>query len=199
MFSLNSLRRSNSSDFFLQARVEAGVLQGDADVAGEGFEQFHVFAGQEVAAQGAAEADDGDGAAGGVLRVRKYPGTGSAERLAAAFAGRRLGHAARQIVVQVEKGRGALLFRGQMHSLLGVFEEDVRVILGAVEVEEAEIQVVLRTSGVLVEFFRQAVRGREAQATGFTGKKDGDARHKKRARQLLDDGVEQRMRDRSRS
>ena len=53
------------ADFFFQAGVEAGVLEGDADVAGQGFEQLDVFAGEEVAADGAAQADDGDGAAGG--------------------------------------------------------------------------------------------------------------------------------------
>ena len=51
-------------DLFFEAGVEAGVLQGDADVAGEGFEQLDIFAGEEVAAHGPAEADDGDGAAG---------------------------------------------------------------------------------------------------------------------------------------
>ena len=64
MFSLNSFRRSNSPIFSFEASVEAGVLQGDADVAGQRFEQFHVFAGEEVAADGAAEADHGDGARG---------------------------------------------------------------------------------------------------------------------------------------
>ena len=65
MFSLNSFSRSNSLIFVFEARVEAGVLQRDADVAGQGFEQLDVFAGEEVAAHGAAQADDGDGAAGG--------------------------------------------------------------------------------------------------------------------------------------
>ena len=53
------------ADLLFEARVEAGVLQGDADVAGQGLEQLDIFAGEEVAAHGAAEADDGDGAAGG--------------------------------------------------------------------------------------------------------------------------------------
>ncbi len=52
------------ANFVFEAGVEAGVLEGDADVAGEGLEQLDVFAGEEVAADGAAEADDGDGAAG---------------------------------------------------------------------------------------------------------------------------------------
>ena len=62
-------------DLFFEARVEAGVLQGDADVAGEGFEQLDVFAGQEVAAQRAAQADDGDGAArgGAVFKAHSEP------------------------------------------------------------------------------------------------------------------------------
>ena len=49
------------------------------------------------------------------------------------------GHAAGQIVIQIEQRRGALLVLGQMQSLLRVLKEDVRVIAGAVEVEEAEI------------------------------------------------------------
>ncbi len=51
------------ADFFFEPRVEAGVLEGDADVAGQRFQQFNVFAREEVAADGAAQADDGDGAA----------------------------------------------------------------------------------------------------------------------------------------
>ena len=70
MFSLNSLRRSNSAIFIFEPRVEAGVLEGDADVAGQRLEQLDVFAGEEVAAQRAAQADDGDGARG-----RRRPGT----------------------------------------------------------------------------------------------------------------------------
>ncbi len=62
------------ADFLFQAGVEAGVLEGDADVAGQGFEQLDVFAGQEVAAQGAAQADDGDGAAGGLAVFELHPG-----------------------------------------------------------------------------------------------------------------------------
>ena len=61
-------------DFFFQAGVEAGVLEGDADVAGEGFEELDVFARQEVAAQGAAEADDGDGAAADAAPSGQLPG-----------------------------------------------------------------------------------------------------------------------------
>ena len=83
MFSLNSFSRSNSLIFSFKPRVEAGVLQGNADVAGQRFEQFHVFAGEEIAADGAAQANDGDGARGGAIL-----------------------HAAGQVVVQVEQGGG---------------------------------------------------------------------------------------------
>ena len=72
MFSLNSFRRSNSLIFVSQPRVEAGVLQGDADVAGQRFQQLHVFAGEEVAAHRAAQADHGDGAA--VIAIRPARG-----------------------------------------------------------------------------------------------------------------------------
>ena len=113
-------------DLFFQARIEAGILEGDADVAGQGFEQLDVFARQKVAAQRAAEADDGDGAAGGLAIVQLH---------------RR--HAAGQIVVQVEQSGGALLVRRKMHDGLRVLEKDVRVVLGMVEAEEAERQIAL--------------------------------------------------------
>ena len=48
------------------------------------------------------------------------------------------GDAAGQIVVQVEQGGGALLVSGQMQGGLRVLKEDVRVVLGLVEVEEAQ-------------------------------------------------------------
>ena len=115
------------ADLLFQARIEAGVLEGDADVAGQGFEQFNVLAGEEVAANGAAQADDGDGAAGG----------SSVLCLAC-------GNATRQIVVQVEQGSGAALVHRQMQCSLSVFKEDVRMIGCLVEVEEAERQPVLR-------------------------------------------------------
>src|SRR5665213_507072 len=47
-------------DLLLEAAVELGVLDGDADVTGEGFEEFDVFGGEKVSIVGAAEADDGD-------------------------------------------------------------------------------------------------------------------------------------------
>ena len=99
------------ADFVFQTGVEAGILQGDADVTGQGFEQFHVFARQEVAADGAAQADDGDGARG----VRPVWDR---------FAGLNLsgGNAAGQIVVQVEQGGGALLvLAGKMQAQLERF------------------------------------------------------------------------------
>ena len=71
-------------DLLFEAAVELGVLNGDADVAGEGFEQLHVFAGEEVAIVGAAEADDGDGAGAAALAI---------------------GDAAGQVVVEIERGR----------------------------------------------------------------------------------------------
>ena len=57
------------ADLLFQPRIEAGVLEGDADVAGQRFEQLNVFARQEVAAQRAAQADDGDGAAAGTPSI----------------------------------------------------------------------------------------------------------------------------------
>jgi hypothetical protein len=43
-----------------------------------------------------------------------------------------------KVVVQVEQSGGALLVFGKMQGLLGVLKEDVRVVGGVVEVEEAE-------------------------------------------------------------
>ncbi len=106
-------------DLGLEGAVELGVLDGDADVAGEGFEDFHVFRGEEVAVAGAAEADDGDGAG------------------AAADA---VGDAAGEVVVEVEAGGGLAGLRREAEDLLGIFEEDVGVGAGGVEVEEAEVR-----------------------------------------------------------
>ena len=181
-------------DFFFEAGVEAGVLQSDADVAGERFEQLDIFAGEEVAAQGAAEADDGDGSTGAAFPLQgTRPKARSVERrLADANARRRLGHAAGQIVVEIEEGRGALLRRGQMQNLLGVLKENVRVIGGAIEVQEAKIEA-LRAFTLWTRFLGKSVRGGEAQAARFAGQEDGDAGYEERAGQLLHDGVEQRL------
>ena len=40
MFSLNSFSRSYSPDLFLQRAVKPGILDGNADITGEGHEQF---------------------------------------------------------------------------------------------------------------------------------------------------------------
>ncbi len=52
------------ADLLFQTRVEAGVLKSNADVAGQGFEQLDIFAGKEISANGAAQADYSDGARG---------------------------------------------------------------------------------------------------------------------------------------
>ena len=132
------------ADFFFEAGVEAGVLQGDADVAGQRLEQLDIFAGEEVAAHGAAEADDGDGAAGG----------GAALELAGS-------DTAGQIVVEVEQGGGALLVFGQVQGSLGVLKEDVGVVVGLVEVEKSKVERLLRA---VLSFSGQAVRGGQAEA-----------------------------------
>ena len=133
------------ADLFFEPRVEAGVLERDADVAGQGFEQLDIFAGEEVAADGAAEADDGDGACGGAVL-----------------------HAAGQVVVQIEQGGGLALAFAQVQRLLRVFEEDVRVVGGLVEVEEAQVE---RTAQLCIgrgpQLGRQAVCGSEAQHSGL--------------------------------
>ncbi len=42
------------ADLFFEPRIQACILQRDADVAGERFEQLDVFARKEIAANGAA-------------------------------------------------------------------------------------------------------------------------------------------------
>ncbi len=104
------------------------------------------------------------------------------------------GHAAGQIVVQVEQGGGALLVRGQMQGSLSVFKEDVGVVVGLVEVQKAQGKTILRR---LRGLGGQAVRGGQAQAAGFLGQEDRHAGHQQGARQPLDDGFQQGLQDRS--
>ena len=106
-------------DLLFEAAIELRVLNGDADVAGERFEQLHVFAGEEVAIVGAAETDDSDGAGAAALAV---------------------GDAAGEVVVEVEAAGAVTLRFGQAEDMLRVFEEDVAVCAGTVEVKEANIE-----------------------------------------------------------
>ena len=78
MFSLKSFSRSYSSTFCSQRGVQPRVLDGDADVAGQRFQQFDVFAGEEVAFHGLAQAQHGDGAA--AARGRECSSSGPAGR-----------------------------------------------------------------------------------------------------------------------
>ena len=78
-----------------------------------------------------------------------------------------------------------------MQSLLRVLKEDVRVIAGAGRSRGNQDRGCLALGALT--FFGQAVRSGQAQAPGFSGEKDGDARHQQRARQLLDDRLEQRL------
>ena len=126
-----------------EAAVELGVLDGDADVAGEGLEELHVFGGEEVSVAGAAEAEDGDGGAAGAFVA---------------------GGAAGDVVVEVEGGGGEALVLGKAKDGLGGFEEEVADGVAAVEVEEAELEGV----GVGEDLLGEAVGGgeREAAAEG---------------------------------
>ena len=47
-------------NLLLQRCVQPGVLDGDADIPGNGLKQFHVFAGQEIALSGFAQAEERD-------------------------------------------------------------------------------------------------------------------------------------------
>src|SRR5258708_6348219 len=151
------------ADLDFETGVEACILQGDADVAGQRLEQLDIFAGKEVAADGTAQADDGD-------RTRR----------------RAVLDAAGQIVVQIEQGSGTLLFRRQVERLLGVLEKDVRVIVcSAIEIEEAEGQFAFGRGR------EQAMRCSESQASRGLGKENGNTRNQQRAREPFDNGVEQ--------
>ncbi len=48
------------ADLLLQPRIETRVLQSDADVAGQRFQQFHVFARKKVSADRSSQPDYGD-------------------------------------------------------------------------------------------------------------------------------------------
>ena len=78
-----------------------------------------------------------------------------------------------------------------------VFEKDVGVRAGGVEVEEAEGQRALRAGGDAVDggvrFGGQAVSRGQAQPVLVFRQEDRDARNQQGARQALDDGFEQGM------
>ena len=86
---------------------------------------------------------------------------------------------------------------GQVERLQRVFEEDVGVRAGGVEVEEAEGECALGAGGDAVDrgvrLGRQAVGRGQAKAVLVFRQKDCDARYQQGARQALDDGFEQGM------
>jgi hypothetical protein len=89
----------------LERGVESAVLNCDADVAGERFEQFNVFTRQEVTVDGFAESEEGDGL---------------------------LPRVARDVIVQIEASDGLLCSGIFARLLMRVFEEDMsRGILDA--------------------------------------------------------------------
>ena len=161
-------------DLLLEAAVELGVLDGDADVAGERFEQFHVFAGEEVAVVGAAEADDGDGAG------------------ASAFA---IGHAAGQVVVEVESAGGVALRFWAGGGPAGGF----RGRCGCSRRSRSKSRK--RTSSARRSAACRLVRPWDAARSkwlggwrsrfAFGGEEDGDAGDQQGLREAFDDGVEQ--------
>ena len=132
-------------DLLLQPAVELRVLNGDADVAGQRLQQLHVFAGEEVAVIGAAQANDGDGARAAALAI---------------------GDAAGKVVVQVEPSGAVALRLGQTKDLLRIFEEDVVVRARPVEVEEANIERA-QIRGLQI---RQTVRGRQIEVPSSPGR-----------------------------
>ena len=104
-------------DLLLQAGVEASILNGDTDVAGHGFQQLHVLAGEEVSMRGAPQPDDGDGL---------------------------LLQAAGKVVVEIEQGSRLPLNGGEVEYLLRVLEEDVGACIGLIEVEKFESRAAVR-------------------------------------------------------
>jgi hypothetical protein len=107
------------ADLLFEPLIELGVLNGDSDVAGERFQQFHILAGEKIAVVGAAQSDDGDS-----TRPR-------------AFA---VGDSARKVVVQIQIARAAALRVGKAKNLLRSFEKDMTVGTGTVEVEKADVE-----------------------------------------------------------
>ena len=115
MFSLNSFRRSYCAALRLQRVVEARVLHRDADVAGQRFQQLHVFAGEEVAFRSLAQPQHRDHA---------------------------VHHGAGNVVVQVELADGFARFGRLAHRVCGVVEEQVAGRpLRALHVQEVEVKV----------------------------------------------------------
>src|SRR5580698_3380770 len=106
-------------DLLFEALVELRILDSDADVTGERFEQLHVFARQEVAIVGAAQADDGNS-----------PGASSIA----------IGDAAGKVVVQVKPSGTAALRFGETKNVLWILKKDVIVCARTVEVEKADVE-----------------------------------------------------------
>ena len=127
--------------FLLQRSVEPAVLDGDAEIAAERFEQLHVFAGKVVALGGLSQAEHGDG-----LLLR----------------------AAGNVVVQIEAGDGVLRSGGLARHLVRVLEEHVAGGLGTRRAQESQIEL---AHGIhanrlgedeLLGFFARAQENRDA-------------------------------------
>src|ERR1017187_2802078 len=98
----------------LQRFVKARILQRDANVAGQGFEQLHIFTGEEIAFRGFAQPEHGDHA---------------------------VHHGAGNVVVEVEPANGFTRLGSLAHRLAGVVEEQVALFpLRALHVQEVEVE-----------------------------------------------------------
>src|ERR1700678_1979761 len=119
MFFVKLFQALELRNLLLKAPVELRVLDRDADISGQRFQQLHIFARKKIAIVGAAQADH------------------SNRPCAAAIA---IGNAAGKVVIQVQPSRTPALRLRQTKHLLRIFEKDVVVRPWPVEVEEAHIQ-----------------------------------------------------------
>src|SRR3974390_674047 len=102
-------------DLALQRTVQARILDGNADVSCQGFQQLHVFGGEEISFGGLAQSQHGDHA---------------------------IHHVAGNVVVEVEALDGLACLRRFAHRLRRVVEEQVASPpLRALHVEESQVHL----------------------------------------------------------
>src|SRR6202011_5812938 len=100
--------------FLLQRRIEAAVLNGDAEIAAEGLEQLHVFARKVITFRSLSQAKHGN---------------------------RFLLRAAGNVIVQIEARDGILRSRRLARHLVRVFEEQVAGGFGASYAQESKVEL----------------------------------------------------------
>src|SRR5205807_6784506 len=88
-------------NLLLQSPIELRVLNGDADISGQRFQKFHVFAREEVAVISAAQANHSDGSGSAALAI---------------------GNPAGKVIVQVESSRAVTLRLRKTKNMLRILQ-----------------------------------------------------------------------------